>query len=388
MKFFHLSDLHIGKYLNGYNLKENQEAVLGQIIAYAEEFQPDAILICGDIYDKSVPSGEACEIFDRFLESLDARCPAIPVFIIAGNHDSPSRLAYASGFLKNHGIYLATEPPKEPEEFLVKVTLKDVWGPVHFYLLPFLKPGYVRKVFPGGNVENYEDAVRRLLAREEICHEERNVLLSHQFYTWKGERPQTCESELLMFSVGGVDEIDARIVESFDYVALGHLHGAQKVGRDHIRYCGSPSKYSVSEEHHRKAVTVVTLEEKGTAPKIDFLPLKPVREVRRVCGSLEEVLCAGEAGYGKDFVSISITDRQEAYRLRQRLEEVYPCLLEVRMEDGRTGSFLGELQEEEGMLPPMESFRKFYQELRGIPMSEEEEALMEEIFRKVKEDGI
>ena len=227
MKFFHLSDLHIGKQLHRYNLKEDQQVILKEVITYAKELRPDAIVIAGDIYDKSVPSAEAVNVFDEFLTDLSEITPEIPILIISGNHDSPDRLKYASEILKRHHIYLAGNVPERPEEHIEKVTLHDAYGEVDFYLLPFMKPAYVKNIFVDGTPETYSDAVKEIIKREKIDYKDkRNVLVSHQFYVGeKAESPETCDSEV--FSVGGIDNVDIGSVKEFDYVALGHLHGAQ-----------------------------------------------------------------------------------------------------------------------------------------------------------------
>ena len=263
MRFFHLSDLHIGKRLNGYSLQENQEQVLGQIVNYARERHPDAILICGDIYDKTAPSGEAYTLFGWFLEELSRIRPRIPVLIIAGNHDSPERLAYAGSFLEKHRIYLSVMPPSGPEEHLKQIVLEDEEGEVTFWMLPFLKPGYVRRLAEGKEPLSWEGAVRLVLERDQIDFSKRNVILSHQFYAGEGRNPETCDSEQAVLLAGGLDQVPASLLEKFDYAALGHLHGAQQAGKPWIRYCGTPYKYSVSEQYHQKAVLEVTLGAKG-----------------------------------------------------------------------------------------------------------------------------
>ncbi len=387
MKFFHLSDLHIGKQLNGYSLRDNQEEALGQVAAYAREQRPDAILICGDVYDKSAPSGEAYTIFDRFLSELAAIRPQIPVLIIAGNHDSPERLSYASSFLETHGIYLSVFPPRTGEERLKKVVLEDEYGPAAFYLLPFLKPGYVRPLFEEGSIDGYESAVRAVLEREEIDGSIRNVILSHQFYAGGGAQPQVCESETAMVMAGGLDRVDISALDSFDYAALGHLHGAQRVGRESARYCGTPCKYSVSEEHHHKAVTVVELGKKGEEPRISFLPLVCSQDVRRVKGSLAEAAAQAGEGVCHDFVSVTITEEGDSYRIRERLGEVYDHILELRLDNGRTRKRLEEAGEEIPVLQPMEAFRQFFQAVRHEPLSEKEERIMESMMQEAKEEN-
>lgn len=416
MKLFHLSDLHIGKLLCGYSLKENQERVLSQIADYAKEEHPDAILICGDIYDKSAPSGEAYVMFDRFLEALSEIRPRIPVLIIAGNHDSPERLSYASSFLERHSIYLSVFPPVREDEFLKKIELADEYGPVDFYLLPFLKPGYLRPLLPEGSVLSYEEAVRFLLSREKIDPKRRNVILSHQFYTAGQSEPETCDSEAAVAMAGGLDRIDISVLDAFDYAALGHLHGSQRVGRESARYCGTPYKYSVSEERHHKAVTVVELGKKGEEPRLRFLPLSGLQDVRRLRGTLEEVLEAASGGQPSvpsasagqpaasggqpsvpsassgvchDFVSVTITDEQEPYRIRERLEERYDHLLELRVDNARTRARLAESGTENDPAPePMEAFRQFYETVNHTPLPEEGERIMKGLIREIREKGM
>ncbi len=380
MKIFHLSDLHIGKQLHYYSLKENQQAILSQIVSLAEEYRPDAILICGDIYDRSIPSGEACTIFDRFLQELSGITPQIPVLIIAGNHDNAQRLSYASTFLEKHQIYLSTSPPSRPEERLKKVVLADAHGEVNFYLLPFLKPGYVRHLFEEGAVTDYETAVREILGREQIDFTKRNVLLSHQFYTNQGQKPEPCDSEQSVLTIGGLDNVDASAVEQFDYAALGHIHGAQMVKSPHIRYCGTPLKYSVSEEFHKKSITMAEFGAKGQEVKITSIPLTPIQEVRRERGLLQEVISRATKENCHDFISVTLTDEKEPYRPKEQLEEVYDAILELRVDNTRTRSILESEGEGSILLGPMEAFRAFYQEMQGQPMGSGEEEIIASIL--------
>lgn len=385
MRLFHLADLHIGKQLHHYNLKENQRAVLAQITEKAREYGPDVILICGDIFDRAVPSGEAYEIFDEFLRNLAEIKPQIPILLIAGNHDNPKRLDYASSFLEQHQIYISAAAPSEPQEHLKKVVLKDEQGEVNFYLLPFLKPGYVRHLFEEGAVTDYESAVREILNREEIDWESRNVLLSHQFYTNQGQRPETCDSEQSVITVGGLDNVDASVVERFDYAALGHIHGAQMVKSPHIRYAGTPLKYSVSEENHKKSITVVTLGAKGQEIQIEQTPLAPLQEVRRERGQLEEIIERANEKNRHDFVSVTLTDEKEPYRPKEQLEEVYDFILELRIDNTRTRNLLEMREEDSFEFHPMEAFRMFYQEMQGQDMSGEEEEIVAGILEQWEE---
>lgn len=383
MRFFHLSDLHIGKQLHHYSLKEDQTVILNEIISLAGNLRPDAVVIAGDIYDKSVPSAEAVTMFDGFLTRISAITPAIPILIISGNHDSAERLRYAAGILKNYHIYLAGNVPGNEEEHMQKVTLEDEYGEVDFYLLPFLKPSHVRNVFPEEAPESYTEAVAKLIEREKIPFDsKRNVLVSHQFYTGS-EKPETCDSEVI--SVGGIDNVDIEAVKPFDYVALGHLHGRQKVGEAHIRYCGTPLKYSVSEAGHEKCLTMVTLKEKGAAPEITEIPLHPIRDVRKKKGTLSELLAQAKSEEADDYVSITLTDEVDPYHPKEQLEEVYSHILEVRIDNTRTRNKLSEFAEEVSIKDPFAVFKDFYLEMQGRELSEEEISLMQEIFEQTGE---
>ena len=384
MKFFHLSDLHIGKQLHRYNLKEDQQVILKEVITYAKELRPDAIVIAGDIYDKSVPSAEAVNVFDEFLTDLSEITPEIPILIISGNHDSPDRLKYASEILKRHHIYLAGNVPERPEEHIEKVTLHDAYGEVNFYLLPFMKPAYVKNIFVDGTPETYSDAVKEIIKREKIDYKDkRNVLVSHQFYVGeKAESPETCDSEV--FSVGGIDNVDIGSVKEFDYVALGHLHGAQCIGKPEIRYCGTLLKYSVSESTQNKSLTVVTLKAKGEKPEIENYPLHPLRDVRKKKGTLDEIIKEAQETEKDDYISITLTDEIDPYKPKEQLERIFSHILEIRVDNQRTRTKLKEMDEELVMKDPFTSFAEFYKEMQGREMNGEEETIMKEIFDKAK----
>lgn len=384
MKFFHLSDLHIGKQLHRYNLKEDQQVILKEVITYAKELRPDAIVIAGDIYDKSVPSAEAVNVFDEFLTDLSEITPEIPILIISGNHDSPDRLKYASEILKRHHIYLAGNVPERLEEHIEKVTLHDAYGEVDFYLLPFMKPAYVKNIFVDGTPETYSDAVKEIIKREKIDYKDkRNVLVSHQFYVGeKAESPETCDSEV--FSVGGIDNVDIGSVKEFDYVALGHLHGAQCIGKPEIRYCGTLLKYSVSESAQNKSLTVVTLKAKGEKPEIENYPLHPLRDVRKKKGTLDEIIKEAQETEKDDYISITLTDEIDPYKPKEQLERIFSHILEIRVDNQRTRTKLKEMDEELVMKDPFTSFAEFYKEMQGREMNGEEETIMKEIFDKAK----
>lgn len=402
MRFFHLSDLHIGKQLHHYSLIEEQRDLLMQVIAYAKEEKPDAILIAGDIYDTPVPSAEAVAVFDEFLSGLDDLEQELTICIIAGNHDSAKRLDYASQILAKHAIHIAGMPPTTEEEYLRKVTLKDECGEVLIYLLPFVKPGFVRKLYPD-EVLSFSEAVQRLLDREAIDTKKRNILVSHQFYAGGGVTPLTSDSEVHV--VGGIDNVDVGVLEKFDYAALGHIHKCQKVGSESNRYCGTLFPYSVSEAEEEKFVTMVEMGAKGEEVQTTNLPLTLKRRVRKLSGTMEEVLgmavnadlpCASQVAKGNadlpvtpqdaakchDYVSITLTDEVEAYNPREQLEEVYDHILEIRIDNSRTRKLLelGEFEAEN--LDPYEAFCDFFAEINGREMTEEEDAVLKEVLQE------
>lgn len=382
MRFFHLSDLHIGKQLHHYSLLEDQRHILNEVVSRVEELKPDAVVIAGDIYDKSVPSAEAVSLFDDFLTRLADVEGGPTIMLISGNHDSAQRLDYASRILGRQNIYIAGEVPGEKDEYLKKVTLSDEYGEVDFYLLPFLKPGYVRGVFEEDIPETYSEAVARILEREAPDQEKRNVLLSHQFYTGNGTILQTCDSEL--FSVGGIDNVDIAPLLQFDYVALGHLHRAQQAGKPFIRYCGTLLKYSVSEAGDTKSLHMVELGKKGEEALVELLPLHPLRDVRTVRGEMTQIMEQAETESCKDYISITLTDEVDPYRPKEQLEKVYPHILEIRMDNARTRKRLEEFDEEVELTDPLIVFGEFYEEIQGRELSQEEKGFLEQVFDKVK----
>lgn len=400
MKLFHIADLHIGRSLHQYSLAACQREILDQIVELAKEAQPDVMMMAGDIFDKSVPSGEAYTIFDTFLNHLADALPQLTVLIIAGNHDSAERLQYASSFLQRHRIYISVLPPATPEEYLKKVTLTDEWGEVHFYLLPFTKPSYVRKLFPEGEKIGWSQAVQGIFSREKIDWNSRNVILSHQFYASGDSEPQRCESEQTSLSVGGIDRVDVDLLAQFEYAALGHIHGCQKVKYPHVRYSGTPFKYSVSEEHHKKCVLQIVLGEKGKEAEISALPLVYKQDVRTVKGTLQEVLDAAKEAAGEcekplyggrcqDYVSITLTDEDEGFLTdaKDKLEERYAHILEIRVDNQRTRAHFEEVSSVQEEWTLSQAFSHFFEEMNQRPMSEQETLVMEEIWKRLGEDA-
>lgn len=409
MKLFHISDLHIGRSLHKYNLAQCQKDILEEIIHLAQKEQPDVMMISGDIFDKSVPSGEAYTVFDTFLNRLTEAMPQMTVLIIAGNHDSAERLQYASTFLQRHHIYISVLPPAAAEEHLKKVILSDEYGQVNFYLLPFTKPAYVRKLFEEGRGITWSEAVAEVLRREEIDYSQRNVILSHQFYASEGCEPETCDSEQTNIAVGGIDQVDVDLLADFEYAALGHLHGSQKVKYPHVRYPGTPMKYSISEEHQKKSVTSILLGPKGQPAQISLLPLVSRRDVRTVRGTLEEVLKAAMTASAsavnkenqeqnrqrenkinrkcQDYVSIILTDDDDGLLTdaKDKLEEWYEYILEIRVDNRRTRARFEDASfvQEEWTLS--QAFQHFFEDMNHRSMNERETEIMEQIWKKMGE---
>ena len=382
MKFFHLSDLHIGKQLYHYNMLAEQSDILDEIVELARREKPQAVLIAGDIYDTSVPSAEAVSVFDKFLTNLNDLKPETTVCVIAGNHDSAKRIDFAGEILRKHRVVIAGMPPALPEDKMKRVNIYDDYGEIVIHLLPFVKPAYVRNLSEAETV-TYEDAVKAVLGRETIDTEKRNIILSHQFYTVSGKEPEIRDSEVHM--VGGVENVDISVLDRFDYAALGHLHKKQQVGRKTNRYCGTPLSYSVSEAEDEKTVTMVELKEKGSEPVITELLLTPSRRIQKIRGHLDEILnrTAGEVCH--DYVSITLTDEVEAYQPKEKLEQVYDHILEIKVDNERTRKMLEFSGEEIKKLTPYEAFAAFFREMNGRELTKEEDEMIREVINGGKE---
>ena len=352
MKFFHLSDLHIGLKLINRDLREDQEYILRQITDIAVREQPDGIVIAGDIYDKAVPSAEAVEVFDGFIAGLAASLPDTAVMLISGNHDSGPRVNCFRSVLSRQNVHMIGLPPRREGEFIEKVTLSDEYGPVNFYLLPFVKPSMVKQLVgtdENGNNLSYNETLHRLIGREEINEAERNVLVSHQFYLPAGKNADEVERmDSEMRTVGNIDEVSADILERFDYAALGHIHKPMKVGSESFRYCGTPLACSVSEAEQQKGIIMVEMEEKGDL-RTTVLPLEPLRQVRVIRGELSEVL---KQACG-DYVTVILTDRADLdiFDMQDRIRNAFPYLLEIRRETLRTADYSRETAVQEELDP-------------------------------------
>jgi exonuclease SbcD len=382
MKIFHLSDLHIGLKLYNRDLLEDQKYVFDQIIKYAKEEAPDVILIAGDIYDKAVPSAEAVEVFDDFIAEL-ANETTSTVMTISGNHDSAPRVDTYRRVLAKQKLFMIGKPPVMMDEYIEKVTLTDEFGPVNFYLLPFVKPSMV-KLITGTDADgrnlSYNEAMHALIARENIDPDERNVFVSHQFYLPVGKTADDVERmESEIRTVGNIDEISADVLAPFDYAALGHIHKPMTVGDDRFRYSGTPMPYSVSEAGQKKGVVMVTLREKGSAPSITVLPLEPLHEVRVIEDTLEEILKQG----CDDYVTAVLTDKVEfdIFEMQARLRAAFPNLIEIRRVNTNRADYSRKI-EADSELDPYELCCAFLKD-----MDEDSLAIIRDIINSIEGSG-
>lgn len=375
MKFIHLSDLHIGKRVNEFSMLEDQKYILEKILETAEAEAADGVILAGDLYDKPVPPAEAVRVLDAFLTRLAEM--GMPVFAVSGNHDSAERVAFGAQLFSGRGVYVSPVYDGKVEY----ISLRDSFGEVRVYLLPFVKPAVVRHVFEEEEIDSYQDAVRAAVEHMEVDPAVRNVLVAHQFVTGAAR----CESEEIL--VGGLDNVDAAVFDQFDYVALGHIHSPQHVGRETVRYCGTPLKYSFSEAGQEKSVTVVELGEKGDVG-IRKIPLKPLRDMRRIRGSYMEV--TDRAFYQdmnmEDYVQITLTDEEDVPDGMQKLRVIYPNLMRLEYDNTRTresGDVNGACEVEQKS--ELELFGEFYELQNNQAMSGKQEAFVRRLIEEVQE---
>lgn len=376
MRFLHLSDLHLGKRVNEFSMLEDQAYILKEILNIIDEQKVEAVLIAGDVYDKVIPSAEAVRLLDDFLTRIAAR--ELPVFLISGNHDSAERVAFGSRLMSSRQIYLSPvfESDVEP------ITISDRYGEIHIYMLPFVKPSLVKRVYPEEEIITYQDAVNAAVQHMQIDTDKRNILLAHQFVTGAAR----CDSEEL--SVGGLDDVDASIFDGFDYVALGHLHGPQKIGKETVRYSGTPLKYSFSEANQKKSVVIVDVEEKGkiNIQQIPFLPKHDMQEIR---GTYMEVTALDFYKDMKtdDYLHITLTDEEDIPDAIGKLRTIYPNIMKLSYDNLRTRAAVtvrGTAEVEEKS--PMELLREFYELQNNQPMTDEQEEIARGMMEEIWED--
>ncbi len=377
MKFLHISDLHIGKRVNEFPMIEDQTYILNRILDIADTEQADGVIIAGDIYDKTVPSAEAVQVFDWFLTGLAGQ--GRKVFSISGNHDSAERIAFGAKLMSRSEVFVSPVY----DGTAAKITLEDPYGRLCIHLLPFLKPAAVRHALEGKTdadmPERYQEAVKMAVDRMEVDPSVRNILVAHQFVTGAGR----CESEEV--TVGGIDNVDADVFHAFDYVALGHIHSPQSIGRDTVRYCGTPLKYSFSEAKQEKSVTVVELKEKGSLT-IDTIPLVPLRDMREIRGSYLEVTARPfyEGTNTQDYVKITLTDEEDIPDGMQKLRIIYPNLMRLEYDNSRTRQSreIGAAADVE-QKSELELFQEFYELQNNTAMSERQQEYVVRLLERV-----
>ncbi|MBR3781623.1 MAG: exonuclease SbcCD subunit D [Clostridia bacterium] len=375
MKFLHLSDLHIGKRVNEFSMLEDQEYMLTKIINIIDDEKPDAVVIAGDVYDKSVPSAEAVQLFDDFLCRLAQR--KLQVFVISGNHDSAERMAFGGRLMDISGVHMAPVYNGKVEP----ISLDDEFGKVNFFMLPFVKPANVRRFFEDAQIESYTDAVRVAVENMNVNADERNVIVTHQFVTGA----EKCESEEI--SVGGSDNVDASVFDCFDYVALGHIHGPQNIGSERVRYCGTPLKYSFSEAKHKKSVTVVEMGGKGSL-ETRTVALDPKRDMREIKGTYAEITL--KENYintnTDDYMHITLTDEEDIPDAIGKLRVIYPNLMKLDYDNKRTRSSAKlDIIENIEQRSPLDLFAEFYEKQNNQPMTDGQSEFMKSLIESIWE---
>ncbi len=395
MKFFHLADLHLGKRVNGFPMLEDQRYILKQIIALADADHPDAVIIAGDVYDKAIPSVEAVNLMDDFLVELVKR--NLEIFIISGNHDSAERISYGGRVMEQSGIHISpriigsgrrasgTEDSDEPslpepdgtdvnqedKPAVSPVCLEDEYGPLYIYLIPYIHPSVVREAYQEEKVTDWTKAMEILIRNAHVDPMARNIAVAHQYVTASGVRPEECDSE--QKHIGGLDNVEYTVFDSFDYVALGHLHGPQRIGRDTVRYAGSPLKYSFSEEKHKKSVTLVEIKEKGCV-EYRQLPLVAARDFKTLRGTFNEMMSPAFTASlsAEDYYRIILTDEQDIDQAMARLRKYfYKNLMDLDYDNTRTRT-QSEINTGEETLEkePIEILQELFFRQNGISMNE------------------
>ena len=377
MKLMHLSDLHLGKRVNEFSMSEDQKYILSQIISLLDREEVDGVILAGDIYDKPIPSVEAVQLFDSFLTRLAKR--KLPVFVISGNHDSVERVSFGAQLMEREGIYISQVYDGKVQN----IVLTDQYGEVCIYLLPFLKPASVRHAFEEAEISTYQDALKKAIGEIEIDKSRRNVIVAHQFVTGASR----CESEEIL--VGGLDQVDASLFDSFDYAALGHLHSPQRVGKETVRYCGTPLKYSFSEAEQEKSVTIAELKEKGNI-EIRTIPLKPLRDMRKIRGTYLQVTEKSfyEGTNTEDYLQITLTDEEDIPDGMQKLRIIYPNLMRLEYDNQRTRENRSvEAAEAVEQKSEAEIFEEFFELQNNRPMSEQQQTFVKRLIQKLQEKG-
>lgn len=383
MKILHLADLHLGKILQEQSLIEDQEYMLKEIINIIKVEKVQVLLISGDVYDRSVPPTEAVNLLDNFLKIL-IKDLKIKVFIISGNHDSKDRLGFGNKIFEDEGLYIESKYNGR----LKKVRLEDEYGPLNIYMLPFIKPVEVKKFFEDDLENNYDLAINKIIEKEEIDKSERNIIMVHQFVTAGNVKPERTESEVL--SLGGIENVDVSNFKSFDYVAIGHVHRPQKIGRDTARYAGTILKYSFSEINHNKSIPIIDIKEKGNIT-INLLPLKPLRDMREIKGPIEELIKEENYKEGnlEDYIKAIITNEEPVYDAIGKIKKIYPNTLKLEIQNSKTINSNTEQNinlEEVKKKSELELFSDFYKLQNNLDLNEKQKEIVKNIISEVKHE--
>ena len=377
MKILHLGDLHLGKRVNEISMIEDQKFILDQIVTLVKEEKIDVILLCGDIYDKAIPTIEAIHLLDEFLEELSDL--KVKVLMISGNHDSSERLSFGRNLFKRSNLYIASQFNQEIE----KITIKEDGYNINFYMLPFVKPAYINHVLKI-QTETYEECFKHLMEQVKINEDETNILLAHQFVTVGKNSPELSDSETS--SLGGIDNIDYRLFDAFDYVALGHIHKPQAMGREMVRYAGSILKYSFSEIRKDKQATILTIS-KNKQISLSHHLLKPLRDMREMECSLESLLkrkC--EIGNEEDYMHVILTDEEQILDAIGKVRTDYPNVMQISFKNRRHMMQYETIQMKENQIAdqnPMELFEQFYKMQNHIDLDEKRAQMAISIFEEV-----
>ena len=377
MRFLHLADLHIGKRVNGFSMIEDQKFVFEQVYNVIENEKIDGIIMAGDIYDKPVPSAEAVKLFDEMLTRLVSI--NLPIFVISGNHDSAERIGFGSDILSAAKVYMS----RVYNGNLQKIELEDDYGKINVYLLPFIKPATIKNIYKEAEIKDYDDALEYVLSQEKIDETKRNVIVSHQFVTG------AMRSESEEVSVGGLDNVSVENYEAFDYVALGHIHRAQQMGRESARYAGTLLKYSFSEEKHNKSMTIVDLKEKGNI-EIKEIPVKPLHDLKTIKGKFSKI--TSEEFYKElkkeDYYRAVLTDEDDILNAIGKLKSIYPNLMSMEYDNTRTRSYSVVDNVETGETKsPLDYFEEFFEKQNGRKMSEKQRNYLLEILGEAREES-
>ena len=377
MRFLHLADLHIGKRVNGFSMIEDQKFVFEQVYNVIANEKIDGIIMAGDIYDKPVPSAEAVKLFDEMLTRLVSI--NLPIFVISGNHDSAERIGFGSDILSVAKVYMS----RVYNGNLQKIELEDDYGKINVYLLPFIKPATVKNIYKEAEIKDYDDALEYVLSQEKIDETKRNVIVSHQFVTG------AMRSESEEVSVGGLDNVSVENYKAFDYVALGHIHRAQQMGRESARYAGTLLKYSFSEEKHNKSMTIVDLKEKGNI-EIKEIPVKPLHDLKTIKGKFSKI--TSEEFYKElkkeDYYRAVLTDEDDILNAIGKLKSIYPNLMSMEYDNTRTRSYsVVDNVETVEAKSPLDYFEEFFEKQNGRKMSEKQRNYLLEILGEAREES-